>query len=309
MLSCIVTDIDGAESAPLYPLSMQVDIDEGVPADALYAVFPYHPIGELCTVRVYDGDTLVFSGVVDEQEREVSADGEYLKISARSLAAHLIDNEAAPCTYDHPSARLLYERYAGPYGIALGDEEDTVYFGEQNVLKGMSCWRVIKNFCAACYSGVPRVSADGVLYLKGIQKDRLIRFGNDGVRFISLSEVNKRCEEISAVYVKTENSGSYSLPVENKDAIRRGVSRVRYLNAALTESPMSCADAMVRSGEKKAYALRLRCPVCLLGAEGCRAEVAEDTTEKKENLYISAVRYRLRADGEYTDLTLKRRTG
>ena len=309
MLSCVLRDVSGKaiKAPPLLELS--VNIDEGVPADSLYAVFPYRDLGELIEITLYDDGKMLFDGVVDEQEHEESGKGGFLKISARSRAALLLDNEAMPCAYDHPSMRFIYERYVAPFGITMREHDDAVYFGEQTILKGFSCWRVLKKFCAACYSALPRVSSVGVLYPKGMVGDGTVIFGRENVRYTSLSVIKKRCEELSAVYVKASNAGSYIVPVENRDAIRRGISRVRYLNAALNESPMRCADMMLRNSEAKAFTVRLRCPSCLIGCEGNRALIRDSALEEDKDLYISAVRYRMTADGAYTDVTLKRRKG
>ncbi|MBQ3329833.1 MAG: hypothetical protein IJG87_01485 [Ruminococcus sp.] len=307
MLKCLLRDVNGEER--IFPglLSLQVNVDEGVPADSLYASFSYTATEQLVGITLYDDDTPLFAGVVDEEERYRDATGEYLRISARSLAAHLLDNEAMPCSYDHPSLGLICERYVNPYGISLSSRDDAVYFGEQNVTKGSSCWRVLKNFCTACYSAVPRISSVGVLYPKGIRKTERILFGKEGVRFTSIREVRKRCEEISTVYVKASNTGTYSLPVENPGATERGVRRVRYLNAVLPESPMRCADAMIKNSDKKSYELHLECPSCLLGKEGCRAAIKDTSFKDRNDLYISAVHYRMTQDGESSSITLKRR--
>ena len=307
MLSFVMNDIYDRDIIMPAPLSVNVDADESAPADSLYAVFPFTETDELKSVRVYDGDRLIFSGVIDEEEHFFASSGKKLCISARSQAAHLLDNEAAPCTYDHPSAKLICERYVLPFGVTVSGDDDSVYFGEQNVLKGASCWSVLKNFCVACYSSVPRISGDGVLYLKGIQREESLRFGsaNGCIRYSQMSERIKRCEEISAVKVKTANTGGYDLPITDDEAQSRGILRERYLNAVLTGSPMRCADDMIRAGRVKAYSLRLRCPGSLLGKEGCRASV-EGMTDGDE-LYIGALRYRLSGSGEYTDVILKRR--
>ncbi len=306
MLSFVFSDINDRDVILPSALSVRVDVDESAPADSLYAVFPYADTAELKRVKVYDGGKLIFSGVIDEEERSFAPHGKQLRISARSPAAYLLDNEAAPCSYVHPSAKLMCERYVLPFGITVSDDDDTVYFGEQNISKGASCWSVLKSFCIACYSSIPRVSADGILYLKGMRRDESVSFGNGtgDIRYSDLIEKIKRCEEISAVRVKTAATGGYTLPVVNNDADIRGVRRERYLNAVLTESPMRCADDMIRAGSQKAYTLKLRCPCCLLGKEGCAARVSGI---HEESLYISALRYRFSESGEYTDVILKRR--
>lgn len=307
MLRCVFRDVYGKEFHMSELLSLQVNVDEGVPADSLYATFVNKPTAQLVEITLYDDEKPLFIGIVDEEERQRDLQGEFLKISARSLAAHLLDNEAAPCAYDHPSLGLIYERYVKPYGILLNESDDAVFFGEQSVTKGASCWRVLKNFCTACYSAVPRVSATSVLYPKGMRNDETIVFGGGGIRYTAVREIQKRCEEISAVYVKASNTGSYSLPITNPRAMERGVRRVRYLNAMLSESPMRCADAMIRNGDKKAYEVHLSCPSCLLGKEGCRAIIKDTMIGDREDLYISAVHYRMTKDGETSTITLKRR--
>jgi len=88
MLRCELKDVYGQKYAMPRILSLQVDVDEGVPADALYALFPYTPTAELCEITLYDGDEPVFIGVIDEEEHICERNGTYLKVSARSLAAH-----------------------------------------------------------------------------------------------------------------------------------------------------------------------------------------------------------------------------
>ena len=307
MLRCVMRGVSGNRIIMPRIVSLKVDIDEGVPADSLYAVFPYTPTEELAGLTLYDGDRPVFYGVVDEEEHVRDAQGEFLKVSARSLAAHLLDNEALPCSYSHPSLSMMVERYAKPYGITLNDCADEVYFGEQHILKGFSCWRALKKFCSACYSSTPRISSLGVLYPKGIRREGVTVFGEKGERYTSVSEVRKRCEELSAVYVKTSDEGSYTLPVENRSAAARGIRRERYLNAALTESPMRCADAMITNGAAKAYAIRLCCPSCLLGREGQQAVLSDALIGERDDLYISGVHYRMTEDGAYSNVILKRR--
>ena len=307
MLRCVLFDVTGQETELPCPVSMTIDTDEAVPADSLYAVFPYVETAEAAGISVYDGERLLFSGVVDEEEHTVINGEEDLRISARSMAALMLDNEAMPCVYDHPSAELMRERYAAPFGIRVGDMDDAVYFGEQTVAKGSSCWNVLKNFCNACYSCAPRLSSDGVLWLKGLKRDETIRFGENGVHYTAVRELHKRCEELSAVKIKTENPGGYDRTVSDSSAVGRGIVRVRYLNALLTGSPMRCADAMLKNSASKAYSVKLRCQSCLLGTEGCSAVIDDCPFDITRGLYISALSYRLTDDSEYTDVTLKRR--
>lgn len=308
MLRCVLEDVHGQKISMDRLLSLQVNVDEGVPADAMYAVFPYQKTDELIGITLYDDDKSLFVGVVDEEEHICEPQGVNLRISARSLAAHLLDNEAMPCAYDHPSLSLMFERYVKPYGITLSGNSNEVFFGEQSITKGTSCFKALKDFCIACYSSIPRISSVGELFAKGMEHDSVTVFGGDGIRYTKLRETKKRCEEISAVNVKATNAGTYSLPIKNDEAIARGIRRTRYLNAVLTESPMRCADAMIENGRKKAYAVHLRCESCLLGTEGNKAVLKDAPFGDRDDLYISAVHFRMTADGAYSNITLKRRT-
>lgn len=309
MLRFVLTDTDGAERILSRPLSVSIRMDEEVPADDLYAVFRYIEVGELTRISVYDDDRLLFSGIVDEQERLFSDSGRYLRISARSLAAYLLDNEAMPQCYDHPSASMIYERHVMPYGIKWADSDDATYFGEQMITKGMSRWAVLRNFCTSCYSSTPRISADGTLWMKGNTADTTVIFSDeeDGIGYLELRESRKRCEEISRVNIKVSDTEGYRFMMDNADAIDRGIRRERYLNAALTSTPMTCADMMIAGGDAASYSVTLKCAGNLLGSMGQYAVVKDRLLGTLDDLYVSALSYRLTAQGDTTTVKLKRR--
>ena len=48
--------------------------------------------------------------------------GVILKITARSLAAALLDNEAEPVTYLNPPGVLIEKSHLPPFGITLAEE-------------------------------------------------------------------------------------------------------------------------------------------------------------------------------------------
>ena len=52
MLRCVLRDINGRKIAVPELLSLKVDIDEGVPADSLYATFAYAPTEQLTEITV-----------------------------------------------------------------------------------------------------------------------------------------------------------------------------------------------------------------------------------------------------------------
>lgn len=309
MLRFVFTDAKKCERILDGPLSLTIRMDEDVPADDLYAVFPYTEVGESARIVVYDGKTPVFVGVVDEQEHIFSEKGRFLRISARSLAAHLLDNEAEPQTYNHPTASLIFERHVKPYGIMREEQDDAIFFGEQIITKGMSQWSALKNFCNACYSSTPRVTADGKLLMKREINPQTVVFSDSGggIAYSELIESRKRCEEISRVNVKISDEEGYRFRIDNSDAVARGIVRERYLNAVLSATPMTCADSMISKGAADAYGVTLRCSGRLTDCMGKNAVVISRQLKTPEDLYISSVGYRLGADGDSTTLRLKRR--
>ena len=115
-------------------------------------------------------------------------------------------------------------------------------------------------------------------------------------------------DNLSMVVARWAIRSVEEIAIENDAAKNRGVRRERYLNAVLTESPMKCADAMIDNGDVKSYAVYLRCKGCLLGTEGNRAVISDPVLGDRDDLYISAVHYRMKGDGAYSNITLKRRT-
>ena len=309
MLRFVFSDVKGNELILPGPLSAVIRMEEDVPADDIQAVFPFVSGDELKSVRVFDGGKLVFIGDIDEEEHIFSASGEYLRITARSLASRLLDNEAEPCEYDHPSAKTIFERHAERYGIAYSDTDDPTYFGELIIPKGTSQWGALSSFCNACYSRPPRVSADGRLYMKGAEDGEKAVFGDGGIAYTSLTETVKRCEEISRVRIKIDPAGGYERDKDNPDALERGIIRERYINSTLLSTPIKCADVMIDKGRSKAFVITLECPSRLLDILGKDAELRNADIGDRNDLYVSAIKYKVDSKGEITRVKLKRRFG
>lgn len=309
MLSFIFTDINDNEIKVDAPLTLTVNMEENVPADDMVAVFPFFDCEQLKDVRVKSGDTVVFTGIVDEQQSVCTDNTKYIKIVARSMAAKLIDNESVPISYMHPSVSVIEARHTKPFGVKVISDSDTTYFGTQTVLKGETNWKAVEDFSKNAYSKVPRVNERGELDFSGVIKDEEVVFSNagDGIRYTSFTENIKRCEEISAVRIKVTNSSGYHTVVENEDALSRGIQRERYLNAVLTDTPAAFADNMIKNGRAKAYTITLECNGQHLSTFGKSARVLGSICGDIENLYVSSIRYQLSTKSDVTVLTLKRK--
>lgn len=70
-------------------------------------------IGKIIARR---GGEKIFCGFADKQ-KSVLTDGGYIYVYARSGGSVLVDNEAIPCEYRHPTSKQLWLSCAEPFGI------------------------------------------------------------------------------------------------------------------------------------------------------------------------------------------------
>lgn len=308
MLSFVFTDIF-ENTLKEYPLSVRINMEEDVPADSLYATFRYFECDELKSVKVYDENVVVFTGIIDEQITESSSDGDYLKISARSLAALLLDNESVPISYNHPSCNVIEQRHLKPFSISALENSNDTYFGTHTVYKGESNYKAVEGFSKKVFKSPVRVNENGELSFKGIFKNEKVVFSNsdDGIFYHGFVENIRRCEPISKVRIKVVNSSGYHTVLENESAVKKGIVRERYLNAVLTDTPAVYAQSIIENSNKKAYSLTLKCKGQKLYTFGCDALVKDSVKGEIDNLYVSGVRYELGNSGETTVVTLKRK--
>ncbi len=308
MLSFVFTDIYD-NTLNQYPLSVTINMEEDVPADSLFATFKYFESSELKTVKVYDDTTVVFTGVVDEQVTKSSEKGDFLSISARSLAALLLDNESVPISYNNPSTAVISQRHLKPFSIRSTENLSDTYFGTHTVYKGESNYKAVDGFSKKVYKNTVRVNENGELSFSGIAKNKSVVFSNtqEGIPYHSFAENIKRCEPVSKVRIKVVNSSGYHTVVENKSAIKKGIVRERYLNAVLTDTPAVYAQSIIKNSNKKAYELSLKCKGQRLDTFGCDAVVEDSPKGELTGLYVSSVRYEQNGSKETTVVTLKRK--
>lgn len=309
MLRFVFTDIFDYEIEKTKPLSVSINMEENVPADDMSVVFEHFECNELKDVRVYDGDNVIFTGVVDEQQCICTENSQYIKIVARSMAALLLDNESVPISYTHPSVSTIASRHIYPFDLKLKDAKDETLFSQLTVLKGDSNYQAVESFSKKLFSKTPRVNSRGEVDFNGVRNDKEVVFSNtgDGIRYEKFRRNIKRCEEISTVRIKVTNSSGYHSVIENENAVSRGITRERYLNAVLTETPASYAKRMIENSKKKSYFVMLECAGRYLDIFGCNAKVKGSICGDLEDLYISKLSYSLTDKKETTKITLYRK--
>lgn len=106
----------------------------------------------------------MFKGQIDEIITKSSGEKITVKITARSMAGILLDNEAEPCIYFNASSSVIFERHLQPFGFNGYIGDNNPYFGYIKISKGMSQWQVLENYCVNKYGKSRELQATAELY-------------------------------------------------------------------------------------------------------------------------------------------------
>ena len=264
MLTYFFTDKNGKKCEIKNVLTAEISANVDVPADELVLTVPYdEKFRNADMIEAYDGKSLVFAGQADEIVSIVKTDGAIVKLSARSLAGKLLDNEAEPVTYVNPAAKFIFERHLKPFGIVGYDGDEHPFMGKIKIEKGMTEWQVLEKFCSGRYGKGPRITGAGFALMCGTYGGaEPIVFGRNGVGYTSLREYIKPCRVISQVKLRTEEYGGYKSVISNKCVADR-IKRVRYVNAFLDNNAVKTADRMIENGNRQSFEVMLECAECL----------------------------------------------
>lgn len=306
MLKLFFEDSDGNVLKSGELLSVVLNIENDVPADSIAVTLPYDAnlVLNVNTIAAKSGDTLVFRGLVDEIVSLCDEKQAIIKLTARSPAGLLLDNEAEPVTYYCPTSEFLCKKHLKPFGIEAQDADDTPLSNYFRIDKGMTHWQVIENFCKVHYGTTPCVDGDGKVFLKGRVRDRCLLFGKGGIDYVSIKESRKKCELISEVRVKIDRFGGYNSRIVNDSAEAGGAGSVRFMDATADTGGLKTADRIIENSNKKSYCIMLLCRECVVDAMGCKAKICDERFGNLENLVVQKVQYSLGKDGEFTALEL-----
>ena len=293
------TDKTSAELRDLLSLSLSMELD--VPADSLSLTVPYADrLSRADHITVRQDDEVIFYGQTDEIAAFLTADRRVTRITARSLAGALLDNEAEPLMYTNPSSAPMFERHLRPFGVEAYETERHPYYGTLRIDKGMSHWQVLANYCMNRYGAVPRIEGRRA-YLKGYSPDGEVVFGDRGVAYTEAREYRRRYKLLSRVQLRLSRENGYASGIDNTDPDAAFIRRVRYVNAVSDSASPETARRMLRASCRAAYQLRLRCPGLHVQALGKRASF-----DGRTGLRVSGVRFSLSEQGAYTDVTLRK---
>ncbi|WP_295197651.1 MULTISPECIES: hypothetical protein [Ruminococcus] len=310
MLSYFFTDKNGKKFEIKNVLTAEISADVDVPADELVLVMPYDErFRNADMFEVYDDEALVFVGQADEIVSIVQNSGAIAKLSVRSLAGRLLDNEAEPVTYVNPAAKFIFERHLKPFGIAGYDGDEHAFMGKIKIEKGMTEWQVLEKFCSGRYGKSPRITGAGFALMCGTYGGaKPIVFGRNGVGYTSLREYIKPCKVISKVKLRTEEYGGYKSVIGNNSLDGR-IKRVRYVNAILDNNAVKTADRMIENGNRQSFEIMIECPKCLCGIVGRKAVIDDRLVGKREGLVVKSIKYSLGKNGESTTVVLGKENG
>lgn len=310
MLKYTVTDNNGRETELDNVLTAVLDSDIDVPADSLTVTVLFDSAirSKAEGIRAYMGDRLLFRGKLDSVMTIKTASGVLLKLSARSPAAALLDNEAEPVTYSNPTAVLIERKHLSPFGITLADGDGIPLYDRLKIEKGMSHWQVARSFCRSRYGSELRVTGDGRAFFRGVPAGETSVFSDFGgdVVYYNIRENIRRHRLISEIKLKFSQANTYSSSLKNTNPEASGVTRVRYLNAAADHTTLVTADKMLQNSNRESYVLTLWCRGCHTERLGSAAKVDDSVLGTVGGLTVRGVKYISDRQGERSIITLKK---
>lgn len=292
------------------PIFVKITRDIDAPCDALYAIFPaISNINELKSIKVYNLEHLVFSGIIDEQAIEYSNKGCLIKISARNMAALLVDNEAYPQNYERVSLKVIFDRHIKPYGFTDFIGDDKPFADKFIVHKGMSEWDVLYSFCYRFLRTNPRVVNNTVIDASGIyQSSNKVNIDNScGIKYKNISYLIKRYKRLSEIFIRTKSNASYDVRTYDKSAIENGISRKRYLNDFNDSRVLaSYGEDMIKNAKFNSNVIKATCIGNAHVSIGDYADISDPIIGNIKNLVVQKIIYSLQSSGEFTEIYMHR---
>lgn len=291
----------------------QINKSQEAPADSLTAVFfsqKKHPEYKLIDVYT-DNNQLFFSGIIDDQNFELSENGCFFTINSRSKAAYLIDNEANPQIYKRPSLDLIFKRHIEPYGFSYINGNKSIFNLTLEVEKGMSEWDVLETFCTECLKLRPIVNADGSIDATGTSALSDILFSNNGngIAYNSISQKYNRYKLISEITVCAPYAAIYVDNIVDQDLINRGIKRKKFISMSDNNNSskmisIKTAEQMILDSKKFFNQVIIKCPGEIYAQLGNSCKIDDLTLGYLQNFEIYEIDYTLNQNGESTVFTL-----
>lgn len=200
----------------------------GVACDSLWAGFVLdNNIDEIHSAELYINYKLMFSGLCDCQKSTYDSNGFEIYFYARSTACILVDNEAEPYTYQHPSAKQLCFSLAEGMGFSnsLPDISST---NQYEITKGTSRYGAISQFVLLLTGKHINITPKNNIQL--ISESSETKNLND-YDILSLTETINRSEPLSQIQFKQNSSQEkYNLHTKSMLCDSLGINRTKFIN-------------------------------------------------------------------------------
>lgn len=285
------------------PLKVRLSMEEDAPAHGFSGVFPLKaPFPELRFLSVYDDqDALLFGGIVDSLQEQITSGGAVMKLEGRSKAALLLDNEAQPQTYVNPSLGQLFAHHGAPYGLQKAVGKSSQFYWTYVIRKGISEWQVFWEFCLYCLGVEPKVTPEGILDATGKKPEGVLYFSNDGgIPYTALRHQRFPCKQLSQLWMQDALGEGYNTNLLDLWAIRSGIQRTRYVTAANWQGRRK-----LKKARRQSDALVLECPGFVSAPLGMAGAVTDGMLGTVSNYSVAGWVYTLDKQGERTTITLK----
>lgn len=205
--------IDAAGATAKLPvlLSYEVKHTRGEPSDALEleCAAGESVVGALegaVYVRCEHEGEVVFYGVVDEYVLELTASGYTAALSARGMAARLLDSECEAMEYEAATLANILQNHVYPFGVTGVEFDSLPDVRGYRVTSGQSQWAALRDFTLYSAGITPRFSCAGRLLIKKSCGGKSLVVGN-AAPLISARYTGTRYGVISEVVVKDASSG------------------------------------------------------------------------------------------------------
>ncbi len=299
---------DGGSITLQQPIRLELTKSYDTPVDSLEAAFA-RPAGcpVLITLQLWQGDTLLFDGYVDEQ-REQDTNPATLTLQARSAGSLPVDNEALPQYYFSPRLSDLFNNHIRPYGFSQLDAAQNWRMAFFTITKGLSEWEAFVRFCRRAAGLTPFVREGRVVVRPYRVYRRFVlsnhNSGQAALPYCSLEKIWRRCAVVSRIMIRNDR-GVYSSMVTNPLMQRLNIRRKRYLipSSEYEYRPTQDADQQLRRSN-----LAFLCYKAVL--PGVHNLLPMDTVEIQHpdlghsGLFVAEVRQQLTPAGLKTYLTL-----
>jgi len=277
MIRAVITDGSGQW---LLPVLTGFTLDTGLwdGCGSFQVEFPWDLSGcsaleQAQELTFLDEGQTVFVGTVDEVEMELGSRGRLCRITGRSLAARLLDNQAPGCEFAAAQLEEILRRYVTPFGITQVQADSLPPVSGFLAETGSSCWQVLAGFCRHSAEVRPRITADGTLVLRRHPTGKQIVI-TDSCGCTELCRRIQRYGRISRQILTNRVTGAAYVWDNEKFLAENGQSqRVTTQSGSLIRATWRTAQQRIDDAEREREVLRITMPGGFLAEPGDTAKL------------------------------------